>query len=622
MLKILLGVSVAAVVIVIITVLLAVLVINKDKKKSQTVLPGNNTYIPNALILYPDDTYIISDNKGNQTKKTGIQNELDSIWGAQSANEFGKERVLIVFTKGTYELDIKLGYYTQVISTESDASQVVVKGTVSVDNNTNPCIGALDNFFRSMSNFTIEVPNEGTNTFAVSQASPIRSMVIKGDLAVSKFEAGCGSASRGGYSSGGFMSDTQISGKFDLATQQQWYSRNSVFDSTDHAGAWNIVYSGCKGDIDPSVDCSKSPLVTSLEEVEGLSSEAPRFVVDSNGKYSIHRYALVNDSSGVTSSKTTSVNEIFITNPTVSADTVNSEISQGKSIVFSPGYYEYDTSIIVDKSDIVLMGTGFATIVSKKGLPCIIVKDSTENVILSHFILEAGDVYNKGLLLVGETAKQGGSKTKPTMIFDVFARVGGETETATAPMMVEINQNYVVIDHMWCWRADHTKQGASGGVGFDKLKCPHGLVVKGDGVIARALFSEHCTDTNVEWDGDDGIVEFYQSEFAYELPSGAWTNPSMAVTGKNFSGGVLGAYSYSNDQWHDPTNPPIIANGFTSKEESSIQGMFTIMLNPEDSQGEITHVYNDKGATINKDNVGPVYCKSSESTTAVCGACS
>ena len=49
---------------------------------------------------------------------------------------------------------------------------------------------------------------------------------------------------------------------------------------------------------------------------------------------------------------------------------INSEIAQGNHIVFQPGIYKLDGTILVNKPNIVLLGLGMATLQSD-GSPCI-----------------------------------------------------------------------------------------------------------------------------------------------------------------------------------------------------------------------------------------------------------
>lgn len=101
---------------------------------------------------------------------------------------------------------------------------------------------------------------------------------------------------------------------------------------------------------------------------------------------------------------------------------------------------------------------------------------------------------------------------------DVFARVGGDTDSASNPVttqrMVQINSANVIIDHTWLWRADHDINHA---VYDSRNYVENGLQVNGDGVRAYGLFSEHSLGDLVQWNGESGETYFYQSELPYDV---------------------------------------------------------------------------------------------------------
>ncbi len=80
--------------------------------------------------------------------------------------------------------------------------------------------------------------------------------------------------------------------------------------------------------------------------------------------------------------------------------------------------------------------------------------------------------------------------------------------------MVVINSGNVIYDNTWLWRADHDKGGS---VYNSKNPCNTGIVVNGDNVRAYGLASEHTLKDLVLWNGNNGEVYFYQSEFPYDV---------------------------------------------------------------------------------------------------------
>ena len=107
------------------------------------------------------------------------------------------------------------------------------------------CI-ALVNFWRSLSNLTINVtnPNFGCYTgefWAVSQAAPMRRVLVNGPTTLMDY------CTRPSYASGGFIADSQFDGSSVInGSQQQWLVRNSNLDGWSN-GVWNQVFSGVVG---------------------------------------------------------------------------------------------------------------------------------------------------------------------------------------------------------------------------------------------------------------------------------------------------------------------------------------------------------------------------------------
>ena len=121
-----------------------------------------------------------------------IQATVDSIAAQQLSNQFGPQRYALLFEPGVYgspavPLTFQVGYYTEVAGLGSSPRDVTINGTIDVYNQCfgpNNCI-ALDNFWRSLSNLTINVAGQsgcqsGTDFWAVSQAAPMRRVNLTG----------------------------------------------------------------------------------------------------------------------------------------------------------------------------------------------------------------------------------------------------------------------------------------------------------------------------------------------------------------------------------------------------------------------------------------------------------
>src|SRR5919199_2647719 len=124
-----------------------------------------------------------------------IQATVDAIGAQQVGNQFGRQRYALLFKPGTYgtadhPLNFQVGYYTQVAGLGLNPGDVVINGSVYVRNQCDPAntttnCTALNNFWRSLENLTINVttPNAGCYTgefWAVSQAAPMRRVHVQG----------------------------------------------------------------------------------------------------------------------------------------------------------------------------------------------------------------------------------------------------------------------------------------------------------------------------------------------------------------------------------------------------------------------------------------------------------
>jgi len=76
--------------------------------------------------------------------------------------------------------------------------------------------------------------------WAVSQASPLRRIVVDGDLNLYNYNP---PAQGAGYASGGFMADVKVTGKINSGSQQQFLVRNVDMNKWV-GGNWNMVFVG------------------------------------------------------------------------------------------------------------------------------------------------------------------------------------------------------------------------------------------------------------------------------------------------------------------------------------------------------------------------------------------
>ena len=186
------------------------------------------------------------------------------------------------FEPGTYgsaadPLVFEVGYYTEVAGLGAVPQDTTINGQIEAFPNALDCASSTNcwanstvNFWRSMSNLTLNVMDSpattrpittcpadhaaaahrrladcyggSTDMWSVSQASPVRDMIINGSL---NFQAYCSQTGYGSndYGSGSYVANSEINGQLDWSGNQQGIARNTDFDSA--AGyVWNYVYSG------------------------------------------------------------------------------------------------------------------------------------------------------------------------------------------------------------------------------------------------------------------------------------------------------------------------------------------------------------------------------------------
>jgi hypothetical protein len=215
-----------------------------------------------------------------------IQATVDAIANQQVDNQFGTQRYALLFMPGTYgstgsALAFQVGYYTEVAGLGASPTDVTINGHVDSYNQcfgSNDCI-ALDNFWRSLSNLTINVTGltacrVGAEFWAVSQAAPMRRVNITGGT-LTLFDYCSGPS----YASGGFISDSQA-GTVINGSQQQFLVRNSSIGTWTN-GVWNQVFSGVVG---APAQSFPSPTYTTLEQ-SPVTREKPFLYVDSAGNF-------------------------------------------------------------------------------------------------------------------------------------------------------------------------------------------------------------------------------------------------------------------------------------------------------------------------------------------------
>jgi hypothetical protein len=233
--------------------------------------------------------------------QSAIQTTLNTIATQQvpASSQFDTDRYAILFEPGTYgssadPLIFQVGYYTQVAGLGAEPGDVTINGQINVFNQCSAGVcNGLDNFWRSLSNLTLNlvVPTSpptyvpangeaascqnGNDMWAVSQAAPMRRVIVNGGLTLFDYCSG------NPFVSGGFFADDEFNGGVVInGSQQQFFTRNSDIDSWTN-GVWNQVFMGDNGAPPTSFGAGTNQYTTLA--TSPVSESEPFLYTDSRG---------------------------------------------------------------------------------------------------------------------------------------------------------------------------------------------------------------------------------------------------------------------------------------------------------------------------------------------------
>jgi hypothetical protein len=559
-----------------------------------------------------------------------IRKRTDAIWRQQVDAEMSEERWSLLFKPGTYgtatePLQIKVGYYTEVAGLGASPSDVVINGKVEVYNRCltdaprQPYCVALNNFWRSLSNLTIDVNGSGqdgcrasANFWATSQASSLRRVDVRGgNLSLMDY---CTEGPQ--YASGGYLADSRA-GVVINGSQQQWLTRNSEVGTWTN-GVWNQVFAGTIGA--PSEAGFPNPPYTTLDRTP-VSREKPFLHIGDDGAWQVRVPDARTDSRGIswadgaTAGRNLPLSSFHIANPQQPAGVLARALERGKNLLLTPGVYDVDRSLVVSRDDTVVLGMGQATLTAVGGATPLVVRGGAEGVVLAGVTVDAGSELSDNLVHIGQgggSADPDPSRTTPsTTLNDVYIRVGGP-HIGKADVSLRIDADDVLIDHAWVWRADHGIEGFTAGVAGDTDRWNTntgrvGLIVDGDRVSATGLFVEHYQEFNTIWNGEDGHVVLYQNELPYDPPTQAdWTRPDGTLGWAGFKVGddVQRHQLFGGGVYVYNRNDPSITteSGFEVPDRAGVRLHHVLTVNLE--AGSIEHVVNDTGARVDSNAPG------------------
>ncbi len=568
-----------------------------DLNALQLVFVSTNTVVDNPAVPNFGPNVLMFDPSMSMAT---IQSQLNGVFAVQQNNQFGTQRYSLFFKSGQYSnLDVNLGYYTQVMGLGRMPDDVVITGNVhsaGVLANDN----ATTTFWRSCENLavvptgTATSPLEANNTmtWAVSQGTSLRRMHIKGSLNLAHTISGA-------YSSGGFLADSKVDSTVSSITQQQWLSRNDIWGNWSGQN-WNMVFVGVTRPPAGTWPGSKFTVVTNtplIREKPYLSLEG-----DSNFVVMVPNLNITNKGTTWANSPTPGVsipiNQFYLAQPGVdNAGTINAALNAGQHLILTPGIYHLTNSILVTHADTIVMGLGYPTLIPANGNPAMVVSD-VDGVKVSGIMFDAGPTASPSLLEVGTMTSSFDHSQDPICLYDICSRVGGEFSGKTTNC-VTINANNIIGDNLWLWRADHGT-----GVGWTKNVSNSGLVVNGNNVTIYGLFVEHHEQYQTVWNGNWGRVYFYQSELPYDAPSQAvWSHNGVngyasykvadSVTSHQAYGiGIYGVFNNSTTKCFNAIETPI------NSQQVNMHDMINVYITGE-SGSEMTHIINGTGATLN-----------------------
>lgn len=472
--------------------------------------------------------------------------------------------------------------------------------------------GALGTFYRSLSNLSINPIQAGQPahkmTWVTSQTSHWRRVDLDGDLDV----AGDPSV----FAFGNVIANSRIKGSIDVGEGQNTdtgsgNSSNAMYYVRDsQIGGWEgfsakMVFSGVTGA--PANNFGPATASTLPGDKITLAStpvtrEAPfLYLVNNNWRVFVPKARTntsgYNWSLGAAYGTTMTLRDFYIAMPADTAATLNAQLQQGKNLILTPGTYNLEAPLQINRANTVVMGLGFAMLNATSGTSALRVGD-VPGVSLSGFTVN-GTTSADLLVLIGNTGVKSGVASNPTTLNDVHM---ANSPAFTAMI---INQDHVLIDGSWIRRG--------GGAVWEAASASHGLVVNGDNVTGLGLWIEHFKKTQTFWNGNNGRVVFFQNEPPYTPPSQAqWMNgskegyPNLKVADHvtSFRVDGFGTYARFNNGCpcfvssaiEAPVNPSVYFNGlvagsinFPTPAGTTPSG-FTI--------GGFRHIINDYGPAV------------------------
>ena len=120
------------------------------------------------------------------------------------------------------------------------------------------------------------------------------------------------------------------------------------------------------------------------------------------------------------------LSDFYIATPSSSVTQLNAALAAGQDLLFTPGVYQINGTIDVTDPDTVVLGLGLATLVSNGGNTILQTAD-VNGIRIGGLIVDAGATNSSVLVQIGPSGSSASHAADPTVLSDVFARLGGAT---------------------------------------------------------------------------------------------------------------------------------------------------------------------------------------------------
>ena len=430
----------------------------------------------------------------DQQNHNEINNYIDTNYKKLRADEWSNKRMEMLFLPGNYEdVTLSLGYYMSARGLGSSPDDVSFKNLIVRDHPQTE--NALINFWRSLENLSFN----SDSTWAVSQATAIRRSHFKGNI----------NLYYSGSASGGFIANSKIDGIANPGSQQQFLMRNDEINSWTHSN-FNMVFEGCLGSIPPE---NPDEANTTIIDLSYDVMEKPYLIFDDSkglGFINVKRKSGIGYVWNNEDDEFISIHDFAIFHPDDTADTINEALKTHRYALFTPGIYNLEKTIEVTLDNSLITGLGYATLSANSDMDKLMSIKSKHNKI-SSLLFQCEASINNFLVL-----EQNNEISDYSLLSDLFFRVGGQANKDTSVVCcLIVNQDKVIGDNFWVWRADHGVNERAF-IGYEKNYAKNGVIINGNDVTCHALMVEHFFEYQTLWNGERGKVVFYQSETPYD----------------------------------------------------------------------------------------------------------